>query len=183
MKSLIQIFLIMFSLANYAQETNSNSNTRKFIDNAEFIQVNRDWSVKAQLTSGIGEVVSFFPIEATNLKSNLKIKALQMDMTVNEGNKPYFKSSWIDLNEIDEFITFLDSYVVPNLNDKTEKKQSTTYIFNTKEIRFSFHIGQNSKRISIFLKDNGSIDNSHYFWTESQNNKIPDLLTILKQIR
>jgi hypothetical protein len=121
--------------------------------------------------------------EAIDLKSNSKIKALQMDMTVTDGNKTYFKTSWIDLKEVDEFIEFIELYVIPNLKDKAEKKQSTSYVFNSKEIRFSFHIGQNLKRISIYLKDYGTTDNYHYFWTETQVSKIPDLLIMLKQIK
>jgi len=157
------------------------------MDNADFTQVNKDWNVVADFKSGLGEVVSFFPVEAIDLKSNKSVKSLQMDMTVlyNFGGKSYnyFKSSWIDLNEVDEFVYFIEQYVIPNLKDKTEKKQSVTYIFNSKEITFSFYIEKNSRRISIYLKNNGITDNEHYFWTESQVNKIPDLLTVLKTIK
>jgi hypothetical protein len=108
-----------------------------------------------------------------------------MDMTVNVAGKgySYFKSSWIDLNEVDEFIYFLEQYIIPNLNDKTESRQSVTYIFNSKEITFTFYITQLSKKISIYLKDNGIVDDEHYFWTETQVNKIPNLLAVLKQIK
>lgn len=180
LKFKITLCLVLISSIAFAQE---NSETRKFIDDAEFTQINRDWSVKAEFRSGLGEVVSFFPVEAIDLKSNSKINALQMDMTVTDGNRSYFKSSWIDLKEVDEFINFLESYVVPNLKDKVELKQSTTYVFNSKEIRFSFRIERNSKRISVYLKDLGVTDNYHYFWTETQVSKIPDLLNMLKQIK
>ena len=103
-----------------------------------------------------------------------------MDMTISQN---YFKSSWIDLNEVDEFILFIEQYVIPNLKDKTDTNQSVTYIFNSREITFRFYIGKNTRRISIYLKDNGSTDNEHYFWTESQVNKIPELLTMLKEIK
>lgn len=176
----ITLFLVLISSIAFAQE---NSETRKFIDDAEFTQINRDWSIKAEFRSGLGEVVSFFPVEAIDLKSNSKINALQMDMTVTDGNRSYFKSSWIDLKEVDEFINFLESYVVPNLKDKAESRQSITYVFNSKEIRFSFHIERNSKRISIYLKDFGVTDNYRYFWTETQVSRIPDLLNMLKQIK
>ena len=95
----------------------------------------------------------------------------------------YFKSSWIDLSEVDEFIAFLEQYVVPNLKNKIEEKKSTTFIFNSKEITFNFNIEKSVRRISIYLKDNGITDNEHYFWTETQMNKIPDLLNVLKQIK
>ncbi|MFD2938782.1 hypothetical protein [Flavobacterium notoginsengisoli] len=184
-KLLFTFLLLSLVTKNYSQKTNSE--TRKFIDNAEITQINKDWNVKAEFKSGLGEVVAFFPVEAIDLKSNNKIKSLQMDMTVlyqiAGRNFNYFKSSWIDLNEVDEFILFIEQYVVPNLKDKTERKQSTTYIFNSREITFSFYIEKNSRRISIYLKDNGSTDNEHYFWTESQVSKIPELLTMLKEIK
>jgi hypothetical protein len=186
-KILITLLLLSIVSKNYSQKEKTNSQTRQFIDNAEITQINKDWNVKAEFKSGLGEVVSFFPVEAIDLKSNNKIKSLQMDMTViyqiAGRNYNYFKSSWIDLNEVDEFTLFIEQYVIPNLKDKTERKQSTTYIFNSREITFSFYIEKSLRRISIYLKDNGITDNEHYFWTESQVGKIPELLTMLKEIK
>ncbi|WDF64748.1 hypothetical protein [Flavobacterium sp. KACC 22763] len=186
MKRLFTTFLLLFVIMqNYAQK--KNSETRQFIENAEITQINKDWNVKAEFRSGLGEILSFFPVEAIDLKSNNKMKSLQMDMTViyqiAGRNYNYFKSSWIDLDEIDEFVLFIEQYVIPNLKDKTEKKQSTTYIFNSREITFSFNIEKTSRRVSIYLKDNGVTDNEHYFWTETQVGKIPELLTMLKEIK
>lgn len=186
MKKLLTTLLFLFVITiNYSQKPNSE--TRQFIDNAEITQINKDWNVKAEFKSGIGEIVSFFPVEAIDLKSNQKVKSLQMDMTISSQflgkGTNYFKSSWIDLNEVDEFIIFIETYVIPNLKEKTERKQSTTYIFNSREITFSFYIEKSSRRISIYLKDNGVTDNERYFWTESQVNKIPELLTMLKEIK
>ena len=184
-KILITFLMLSSITINYAQKTNSE--TRKFIENAEITQINKDWNIKAEFKTGFGEVVSFFPVEAIDLKSNIKVKSLQMDMTViyqfAGKNNNYFKSSWIDLNEVEEFIAFIEQYVIPNLKDKTERKQSVTYIFNSREITFSFYIEKSSRRISIYLKDNGSTDNEHYFWTESQVSKIPELLTMLKEVK
>ena len=186
-KTITLFFILITSLICNAQVQKTNSDTRQFIDDAEFTQVNKDWNVTAEFKSGLGEVVSFFPVEAIDLKSKKSIKSLQMDMTVlyNFGGKNYnyFKSSWIDLNEVDEFVSFIEQYVIPNLKDKTDKKQSTTYIFNSREITFSFYIEKSNRRISIYLKDNGSTDNEHYFWTESQVSKIPELLTMLKEVK
>ncbi|KAF2335093.1 hypothetical protein [Flavobacterium daemonense] len=168
-KQLTILFLLFVTSFTYSQK--KNSETRQFIENAEITQINKDWNVKAEFKSGIGEIVSFFPVEAIDLKSDNKIKSLQMDMSVTSqflgkgGN--YFKSSWIDLSEVDEFILFIEEYVIPNLKDKTEKNQSVTYIFNSREITFSFYIEKTSRRISIYLKDNGVTDNEHYFWTDT----------------
>lgn len=188
-EKLFTLLMLLIVTINYAQKQKPNSETRQFIDNAEITQINKDWNIKAEFKSGIGEIVSFFPVEAIDLKSNNKVKSLQMDMTVKYGNAltgqngTYFKSSWIDLNEVNEFILFIEQYVIPNLKDKTEGKQSITYIFNSREITFSFYIEKSSRRISIYLKENGNTDNEHYFWTESQVNKIPELLTMLKEIK
>jgi len=186
-KKLITLLIICTVTINYAQKPKQNSETRQFIDNAEITQINKDWNVKAEFKSGLGEVVSFFPVEAIDLKSNSKVKSLQMDMTViyqiAGRNYNFFKSSWIDLNEVNEFIVFIEQYVIPNLKDKTERKQSVTYIFNSREITFSFYIEKSNRRISIYLKDNGNTDNEHYFWTESQVSKIPELLSMLKEIK
>ena len=181
------IFFLNISVFCFAQTAKSNSDTRQFIEGADFTQVNRDWNVVAEFKSGLGEVVAFFPVEAINLKTNERVKSLQMDMDViseiGGRNYNYFKSSWIDLNEIEEFIYFLEQYVIPNLKDKAERKQSTTYIFNSKEISFNFQIRNMIRKISIYLKDNGTTDTEHYFWTETQVSKIPDLLDVLKRLR
>jgi len=179
-KVLITFLFISIISISYAQKEKPNSVTRQFIENAEITQINKDWNVKAEFKSGLNEVVSFFPVEAIDLKSNTKIKSLQMDMSLANN---YFKSSWIDLNEVDEFMLFIETYVIPNLKEKTERKQSTTYIFNSREITFSFYIEKSTRRISIYLKDNGVTDNEHYFWTESQVSKIPELFTMLKEIK
>ncbi|MBB6370856.1 hypothetical protein [Chryseobacterium shigense] len=180
-------FFLLFLHFSAQQKDQSNSSTRKFINGADFTQVNKNWNVTADFKSGIGEEVSFFPVEAIDLKTNQKMKSIQIDMDAKYDfmgkSRRFFKTSWLDLNEVEEFIQFIELYVIPNINDKTEKKQSTTYIFNSKEISFNFYIEKNTKRISIYLKDSGIIDNDHYFWTESQVNKIPELLEVLKQIK
>lgn len=188
MKKISTAFLLSLCLYfNAQQKENLNSVTRKFISGADFTQVNKNWNITADFRSGIGEEVSFFPVEAIDLKTNQKMKSIQIDMNAKYDfmgkSRSFFKTSWLDLDEVEEFIQFLELYVIPNIKDKTEKKQSTTYIFNSKEISFNFYIEKNTRRISIYLKDFGVIDNDHYFWTESQVNKIPELLGVLKQIK
>ncbi|QSW89944.1 MULTISPECIES: hypothetical protein [Flavobacterium] len=181
MKFNLIIFLLLTTISiSYSQNGKTNSETRQFIENAEITQINKDWNIKADFRSGLNEVVSFFPVEAIDLKLNKKVKSVQVDMGLTNN---YFKSSWIDLNEVDEFILFIEQYVIPNLKDKTDRNQSTKYIFNSREITFSFYIEKSSRRISIYLKDDGVTDYNYYFWTETQVNKIPELLTMLKEIR
>lgn len=188
MKRIITAFFLSLCSYIFAQQKESlHSSTRRFIDGADFTQINKNWNITADFKSGFGEEVSFFPVEAINLKTNQKIKSIQINMDANYNlmgkSRRFFKTSWLDLDEVDEFIQFLEQYVIPNLKDKTEKKQSTTYIFNSKEISFNFYIEKNTRRISIYLKDFGVTDTEHYFWTESQVGKIPDLLEVLKQIK
>ena len=162
-----------------AQSKNINSDTRKFIEQADITQIDRDFNLTAEFLSGIGEYVTFTPILVTDLKSNETVKSLQVDMAITSdgtrGNKAFYKSSWVDITEVDEFITFIETYVVPNLTTKTDDGKSVSYVFNSKELTFNFQIRGNTKKISIYLKDYGITDYQHYFWTQSQVNKIPDL--------
>ena len=192
----LTILLIVISNLLIAQN-DSNSIARNLIQNANISMVNRDWTTVATIKSGTGETVSFFPIEITDLKTGQKIKALQVDMSinckvVNYNNSTiinlnginYTGSYWIDMNEIAEFITFIESYVIPRLSSRTADNRSNTYIFNSKEIvlKYLVHDKNNYNRLSIYLKEEGSIDEQCYFWTETQIGKTRDLLTVLKTI-
>src|SRR5690554_3800750 len=106
MKNILFVSLILLALSLSAQ--NEESSTRKFIDEADISQINKDWSVKAQFSSGIGETVEFFPIEVINLKTNQKVEALQVDMSI--ANPKIEKTAWVGLDEIDEFIVFIETY-------------------------------------------------------------------------
>lgn len=176
-----KIFLTFFLISNLLFSQAKESTTRKFIDEAQFTQINKDWNTIAEFQSGIGKYVNFYPIEVINLKSNTKVRALQLDMFI---KKPeVYKTAWVGLDEIDEFILFIENNVVPNLELKF-KKQSTEYIFKAKEMTFSYLVDEKRKRISITLNnyDGGEIPN-YYFWTETQVNKIPNLLEVLKKIK
>ena len=74
--------VLLLSTSLYSQNEKTNSDTRQFINNADFTQVNKDWNVIADFKSGFNESVSFFPVEAIDLKSDSKMRSLQMDMTV-----------------------------------------------------------------------------------------------------
>ena len=39
------------------------------------------------------------------------------------------------------------------------------------------------RKVSVYLKDNGVIEDTFYFWTQSQVNKILKLLEFLKQLK
>ncbi|MFV5700234.1 MULTISPECIES: hypothetical protein [Flavobacterium] len=179
MKKINTLLLLLISVFCFAQ--NEESSTRKFIDKAQFTQISKDWSTIAEFNSGIGEYVKFYPIEVINLKTKEKENALQLDMYI---KKPeVFKTAWVGLDEIDEFISFIETNVIPNLDLKFKKK-STEYIFKAKEMTFSYLVDEKEKKISISLNNyekEGQLN--YYFWTETQVSKIPDLLEVLKKIK
>jgi hypothetical protein len=177
----LTVLLVVISNLLTAQN-DSNSIARNLIQNADISMVSRDWNTIATISSGTGETVSFFPIEITDLKTGQKLKALQVDMTISNCRD---KTSWIDMNEISEFITFIESYVIPSLSNKTTDNKSNTYIFNSKEIVLYFLVNDinNFNRLSVYLKENNVIEDQCYFWTETQIGKTRNLLTVLKSIK
>ena len=183
-KVTLTLLLVVTSNLLTAQN-DSNSIARNLIQNAEISLVSRDKTTVATITSGTGETVSFFPIEITNLKTGQKINALQDNMNTECGGFEYYKSSWIDVNEIAEFITFIESYVINRLSNRTEDNKSNTYIFNSKEIVLKFLVNDKDKsnKLSVYLKNEGEIDDNCYFWTETQIGKTRDLLTVLKSMK
>ncbi|EKT4553161.1 hypothetical protein SL054_002339 [Flavobacterium psychrophilum] len=181
MKKHITILTILFSIFSYSQKENQESTTRKFIEKAQFKRINKDWSTIAEFKSGIGEYVNFYPIEVIDLKSNEKVNALQLDMFIK--NPDTFKTVWVGIDEVEEFITFVEKNVIPNLNLKFKDK-STEFIFTAKEMTFSYFVYEKDKKITIKLNsyDNPEILN-YTFWTETQVDKIPKLLEVLKKIK
>ena len=179
MKTICLITLLSLSLFSFGQV--EESSTRKFIEEAQFTQINKDWSTTARFKSGIGEYVNFYPIEVINIKTKEKIYALQLDMLVKSPS--VLKTAWIGLDEIAEFIQFIEENVIPNLDLKL-KDSSSEYIFKAKEMTLSYLITERRKRLSIILNsyDNDVVPN-YFFWTETQVTKIPDLLEVLKKIK
>lgn len=180
-KHLLTIIAILCSTIIYSQEKNEESSTRKFIDKAQFTRINKDWTTTAEFKSGIGEYVKFYPIEVIDLKSGEKVNALQLDMLIK--NPDIFKTVWVGKDEIEEFIAFVEKNVIPNLNLKFKDK-SAEFIFKAKEMTFSYFVFENNKKITIKLNsyDNDKILN-YTFWTETQVDKIPRLLEVLKKIK
>ena len=182
-KSICLTILFLSSCYVQAQKdkVNIESTTRVFIDKAQFTQINKDWNTIAEFNSGIGEYVQFFPIEVIDLKTKEKVKALQLDMFIKKPD--IFKTAWVALDEVDEFIEFIEVNVIPNLELKFKKK-STEYIFKAKEMTFSYMVDERTKRITIWLNNYEKEGQTNYsFWTETQVDKIPDLLKVLKKIK
>jgi len=180
-KNIILSVILISCLSGYAQKENVASTTRKFIEKAQFTQINKDWSTIAEFNSGINEYVQFYPIEVIDLKTKEKVSALQLDMFIK--NPDIYKTAWIGLDEIDEFVQFIELNVIPNLDLKFKKK-STEFIFKAKEMTFSYIVDEKRKRISIWLNNyekEGHLN--FYFWTETQVDRIPNLLKVIKNIK
>jgi hypothetical protein len=178
-KSTINLFAIFFTV--FAIGQNVESSTRIFIEESQHTRINKDWTTTAEFKSGIGEHVRFFPIEVIDLKSGNKTEALQLDMFI---KKPDLnKTAWVGLNEVAEFIEFIEKHVIPNLGEKYKDK-SSEFIFKAKEMTLSFYIYEKRQRITIKLNDYDDSEIKNYtFWTETQVDKIPKLLDVLKVIK
>lgn len=181
MKNLISIILLLGTFLAYSQKENVESSTRILIDKTQFTRINKDWNTTAEFKSGIGESVIFYPIEVIDLKSGAKTNALQLDMYIK--NPEIRKTAWIGIDEIEEFINFVEDNVIPNLDLKFKDK-SSEFIFKAKEMTLSYFIYEKDRRITIKLNsyDDDKILN-YTFWTETQVDKIPKLLTVLKKIK
>ncbi|WP_282122431.1 hypothetical protein [Algibacter mikhailovii] len=181
MKNLfLSILFLMISIMTFSQ--NTESSTRKLINDATFTRVNRDWSTFAELKSGIGETVRFYPIEVIDLKSGEKTKALQLDMQIK--NPTISKTAWVGIEEIEEFVTFIEKYVIPFLELKYNDR-SVEYIFNANEVTLSYLIFERKRRLTIKLNnyDDDCGCSNYMFWTETQVEKITGLLEVLKTIK
>ncbi|MBR9847673.1 MAG: hypothetical protein GYB35_16955 [Algicola sp.] len=180
MKKLILLLLIVAVTATTFGQ-NIESSTRKFIDEAQFTRINKDWTTIAQFKSGIGETVDFYPIEVINLKTGEKVNALQLDMSIK--NPDLFKTAWIGIEEINEFINFIEQNVIPNLDLKFKDK-SSEFIFKANEMTLSYFVYERRSRLTIKLNSyDDSVIKNYSFWTETQTDKIPRLLEILKLIK
>ncbi len=180
-KKMKYIFYLLLLSSTVTIAQNIESSTRKFIDDAQFTRINKDWTTIAEFKSGIGESVEFYPIEVINLKTGAKTNALQLDMTIKKPD--VFKTAWIGLEEIKEFINFIEDNVIPNL-DLRFKDKSSEFIFKANEMTLSYFVYEKDRRLTIKLNSYDDSEFKNYtFWTETQVDKIPRLLEILKIIR
>lgn len=177
--NILQLLTLLISISTFSQ--NIESTTRKFIDESQYTRINKDWTTTAEFKSGIGEYVKFFPVEVIDLKTGKKMNALQMDMFIKKPN--VHKTVWVGLDEISDFINFVEKNVIPNLEMKLKKK-SSEFIFNAKEMTLSYFVYERTRKLTIKMNDYDDSEIKNYtFWTETQVDKIPSLLEVLKLIK
>lgn len=191
MKTKLIILFIFSSSVLFAQNKNAantieplNSLTRTFIDSSNKTRINKDWSFAAQFKSGIGETVTFFPVQIIDLDTKKTINAIQLDMMVKQSYGFMMPTmiqqtyAWIDYDEIDAFISFIENNIKPNL-DLRFKEKSSEFIFQAKEITLTFLIYDKARRLTIKLNNN----EIQPFWTETQVDNFPQILPMLKVVK
>jgi hypothetical protein len=183
----IAILFAFITFWAHSQKENIPSTARLFIDKAQKTRINKDWTLIANFKSGIGETVDFYPVQIVDLKTNEKTNALQLDMLIKIvggfGGSVVNTSAWVGLDEVDEFINFIEDNIIPNLDVKYKKK-SSEFIFKAKEITLSYIIDEKRRRLTISLnnyKEKGGLSND--FWTEAKVDNFPDLVDILKKVK
>ncbi|CCG53179.1 Protein of unknown function [Flavobacterium indicum GPTSA100-9 = DSM 17447] len=162
-----------------AQNT-TTTKARTLLENASLVKIAKDWNTTAFLLSGNGETVSFIPIEITDLKTNEVVQALQVEMTTNCRGYKYFEISYIDVDEIEGIVKYLETYVEPKMSKRTDLKKSNSYVYKTKEIKISFTIGYSTNKLEVYCKNKEDYNEQCFFWTESLSSKAQELLTVLK---
>ncbi len=107
--------------------------------------------------------------------------ALQLDRYIRKPD--VYKTAWVGLDEITDFINFVEKNVIPNLDMKLKKK-SSEFIFNAKEVTLSYFVHEKRRRLTIKLNNYDDSEIKNYtFWTETQVDKLPNLLEVLKLIK
>ena len=209
MKTTIIIVTLLFSATLFAQgykpksKENGNakdkdaeidmqrSTTRIFIDKALTTRVNKDWSVIAEFKSGIGETAQFFPVQIEDLKTHEKTSALEVDMEIKAptgiplvGSIRTSLTAWVGLDEIDEFIRFIEDNIIPNIKLKYKDK-SSEFTFKAKELTLIFLIDEKRRRLTIRLNnyEPEGLIKSYDFWTETKVDNFPEVLEILKKVK
>ncbi|MXN89957.1 hypothetical protein GR160_01845 [Flavobacterium sp. Sd200] len=179
-------FLLLISLCtviqNFAQEK-SLSSASEFIERSSYVQINMDENEKATFKSGFGETVDFYSAEIIDLKKNEKMIGLTIESLFIIGqqgmsNIQAKETAWVGIEEIGDMITWLENYVIPNLQQAVGKKKTIKYIFNSKEIMLKFEVYDNKQIFSVILNNTNYHDK--YFWTEARVKDIPKVLEVLK---
>jgi hypothetical protein len=166
---------------------------RKFMNDASRTRINKDWSLVAEFRSGTNEYVQFFPVQAINLLTNETVNALQIDMLIKPlqtsalgaSGVAISRTAWVGLEEIDDFMDFLEKSVLPNIKLRYKDK-SSEFIFKSKELTFKYLVDEKRRRLTVSINnyDYNEVNNRYFeFWTEARVDNIEELLPILKSVK
>jgi len=189
-----KVLLIATLFLNYLLY--GQSDVTKFIENISYTKIELDEARKATFRSGTSEFVDFYPATIKNLKTGdsivgLKIKTLY-DVTgdsfsaafTGQKNVKQEENAFMDLKEIGELVIFFENYIIPNIDIDLKKKNSTIYIFDSKELIIRYVVsrvtGKTRELFEVQMKDSKHPDK--YFWTKSQVKNIPNVTETLKYI-
>ncbi len=200
MKRIVLLMLVSLQISaqkEFIPEVAGASELRSVINKSDAYFLTIDYASVAEFKSGIGEFVNFYPAEFKNLNTNAVTKGLKIQMKISipvlladgkTGSNMIYRSAILDASDVKLFIEFLEKNVAAKVG-KADKKDPKRYeaTIKFKEIIFTYAYEKSSERITIFARDygvtgrNAGVDFIE-FWTETQVDKVPDLLMVLKKI-
>ncbi len=207
MKTIFTLLVLytLFVSSVFSQTAAPNSYTEsdlyKMFSNVSFLKVDIDESEKATFKSGTGELVQFYPITLTNLKTKEVRQGLRIytiyDLqgsnlsgaigVLGGGKSDNVKQEeigYMDISEVEEFLDFLENYVLPNVEADLEKMNTTLYKYESKEYEIELYIqrekGNTKEEFRVKFKNRPYM--GKYFWTKSQVKRLSDVTKTLRYI-
>jgi len=136
-----------------------------------------DLQVKTKSLGVAGMALGALAGSAGALANNTSAVVAGSGLMTQSMTKDGLISLYVDRDQVNEMIMFLDQNILPNL-DTRYKDKSSEFVFTANEIIFKFLIHEKRKRLSIILND----EDSYEFWTESRAEDIGELVPILKKV-
>jgi hypothetical protein len=115
----------------------------------------------------------------------MMIKPFQTSQLAITTGAVIFRSAWIGLEEIDDFVNFIEKHIIPNMKLKYKEK-SSEFVFKSKELTFKYLIDEKRRRLTISMNNyDFSEINSEYFefWTEAKVDNLDELIPTLKAVK
>ncbi len=168
----------------------------KMMEDISFLKIELDESEKAVFKSGTGEYVEFYPIAITDLKTGKYAQGLKIVTEYDlqggklggvlsmskEANIKQVDVGYLDLTEVQELVDFFEKYVNPNLDSDMAKKNTTHYIYSSKEITVRLIISKDRNKteelFEVLMNDRPFMNK--FFWTKSQVKNIEEVVKTLK---
>ncbi|NOU59635.1 hypothetical protein [Marinifilum caeruleilacunae] len=178
----------------FAQDKKPNlSETSKFIRNAEFIKCDYDFTKMTAFKSGEW-YIEFYPAYISNLKTGTSLTAIKFESEYSAwGATGYeygiYHSGYLDMDEVKDFIVFLEAYVLPNDKKAVDVGSGVEYTFYSKELEIEFirekrkSEGINSVASMVQNLNFKSYDRPYedrYYTFSRKLRKLPELIEMLK---